>query len=176
MKALLWTVFISLSAIALAGDSKRMEIPGYVIQPTSTPNAVEWWMPETKPLELSRYSLTSETLKRPLVITILRYSSPEKASKAFQISRMGRPRSPMELAVIHWDAAHRWTTDVCLLKGVCVVSLYDLPAEFPAEAMNKLLEALAVNIAKTEPGSAGIASQPNHSTTNSTSTATNSLR
>jgi hypothetical protein len=175
MKAMLLSIFVSLSVVAFAGDSKTIEIPGYVIHPPSAPNGEEWWMSDTKPLELSRYSLTKETLKRPLAVTILRYSSPEKARKAFQMSWAGRPQAPNELKVIHWDAAHRWTTDICLLKGDYVVGLYDLPSDFSGAALNELLEALSDNIAKADGGAAN-RSGPVSSGTNSTSSAGGSDR
>jgi len=115
-------------------------------------------MQSTKPLELSRYALTNEAVTRPIVVTVLHYASPQQAKKSFQTSWAGRPAAPEEMKVDRWDGAHKWQkqtfreVDVCLLKGNYVVGVYDLPSDFSA---GRLLDALADNIAKAEPGGAG---------------------
>ena len=86
------------------------------------------------------------------------------------MSGRGRPQAPQEVKVVHWDAAHRWTTDMFLLKGNYVVGLYSLPPDFSAERTYGLLQALAHYIAKAE-GDAGKESPPVRSETNRTSSA-----
>ena len=129
----------------------------------------------TKPLEMSRYALTNKTVSKPIAVTILRYASAEEAKKAFETSGRGRPAAPKDLKVAHWDAAHRWTTDIFLLKGNYAVGVYALPPGFSAEQTDHLLDALAGNIAKAEGGEAN-GSEASRSQTNSTSSATGSRR
>ena len=137
-----------------AADPKKIKIPGFSIGTPLYPGG-EFWMVYPKPTEMSRYWLTNETLVRPLVLTILRYPGPDKAKKAFEASWASRQVAPKPIKLSHWDAAHRWTTDVCLLKGDYVVALYDLPLEYPPAKTSKLFEALADYIAKAEPGEGG---------------------
>jgi hypothetical protein len=182
MKTLLFSIFVTLSAAAFAAESKKLEIPGYVIVASSDPRGEEWWMPSTKPLGLSRYALTNESLNHPLIITILHYTSAEIAKNAFALSSRSRPKGPEELKVIHWDAAHRWQTgyrsqtDMCLLKGNYVVGVYALPSDSSTERTGRLLEALADNISSAEPKGRANERQPSSSETNSTSAAAASRR
>ncbi len=132
-------------------------------------------MPSTEPSHLCRYALTNETLERPLVAAILHYPSREKAKRAFKMSWAGRPQAPKALKALHWDGAHRWPTDICLLKDHYVVVLYDLPPDLSEAQTRKLLEALADNLAQAEDGAAS-GSQPIRSETNSTSSAAGSRR
>ena len=112
-------------------------------------------MPFTKPIELSRYSLTNETVTHSIIVTILRYASSQQAKKAFEMSWGARPAAPKKMKADRWDAAHRWPTDLCLLKSNYVVGLYDVPSDFSTDKTDRLLGALADNIAKAEPGVAG---------------------
>ncbi|MGH7941092.1 MAG: discoidin domain-containing protein, partial [Limisphaerales bacterium] len=139
-------------------NSKNFVIPGFVIaMPSDSETGEEWWMPYTKPLEISRYVDIEDISSLPGIITILRYSSPEEAKRAYQESFIGRPQAPEPLKAVHWDAAHEWTkvgvrgtTDMYLLKGDYLVGLYGLPPFCPAATIDKLLETLAGNIVKAE--------------------------
>ena len=181
MKALLFSIFVILSAAAFAAESKKFEIRGYVIETLSDPGREEWWMPSTKPLELSRYALTNGSLDHPLIVTVLRYTNSESAKKAFELSWAGRPKAPEQLTVVHWDAAHRWQklprqADICLLRRRHVVVVYDLPSDFPKESTDSLLEALASSVAKAEQDGGANQSQPIRSETNGTPSAAGSRR
>ncbi len=182
MRALFFSAFVILSGAAFAAGSKTFEIPGFSISALSDPGGEEWWMPSTKPFELSRYALTNETVTHPIAVTILHYASPQQAKETFEMSRRGRPAAPEERKLSHWDAAHKWQkqpfrqVDICLLKGNYVVGVYDLPSDFSTEKTDRLLDALADNIAKAEPGGASNGSQPSRSETNRTSPAAGSGR
>jgi hypothetical protein len=173
MGALLLFVLVVSSGTVLAADTKKFEIPGFSLGVTSDPMGEEWWMPSTKPLELSRYALTNEVVTRPIVVTILRYPSSQQAKKAFDMSWAGRPAAPKAVNSPYWDAAHQWQVslqqvDRFLLKGNYVVGVYDLPSDSSTEETDRLLHALADNIAKAEPGGAANRSQPAQPATNST--------
>ena len=182
MKTLFIAISVTISAAAFAAEAKKLEIPGYVVHTSSGPGGEEWWMPSTKPLMLSRYALTNETVTHPIVVTILHYANPQQAKKAFEMSWRGRPAAPEEMKVSHWDAAHKWQkqpfplVDICSLKGNYVVGVYDLPSDFSAEKTNGLLDALADNMAKAEPDGAANGSQPIRSETNRASSAAGSPR
>jgi hypothetical protein len=141
-----------LSGVAFAAYPIKVEIPGFSVSLLSIPGGEEWWMASTKPLEMSRYALTNDTVTRPITVTILHYASPEQAKKAFQMSSGGRPAAPKAINSPYWEAAHEWQTslqgvDVFLLKGNYAVGVYDLPSE----KSDRLLRALADTIAKSEP-------------------------
>lgn len=180
MKALWLSTILMLSGAAFAASSLEIEVPGFSVSPLSGPGGAEggeeWWMASTKPLEMSRYPLSNKTVSKPIAVTILRYASAEQAKKAFEMSWSGRPAAPKDIKVVHWDAAHRWTTDMFLLKGNYAVGLYALPPDFSATQTESLLDALVSNIAKAEPGGAANGSQPSRSETNSTSSAPGSRR
>ena len=131
-------------------------------------------MPSTKPLELSRYALTNETMTHPIVLTVLHYASSQQAKRAFEISGKGRPAAPKAMKSPYWDAAHEWLkhpfqqVDMFLLKGNYVLGVYDLPSDFSTEKTNRLLRVLADDLAKAEPGGAANRNQPVQPTTNST--------
>ena len=168
------------SGVALAASSIKIEIPGFSISPLSGPGGPEggeeWWMASTKPMEMSRYALTNETVTQPITVTILRYASAEHAKKAFEMSWAGRPAAPKDFKIVHWDAAHRWTTDMFLLKGNYAVGLYALPPDFSTKQTESLLDALANNIVKAGQGGAANGSQPSRSETNSISSTAGSRR
>src|SRR3954470_15982356 len=84
MKALWIFTILILSAVAFAASSIKIEVPGFSISPVSGPGGEEWWVASTKPLEMSRYALTNETVAQPITITILRYAGAEQAKKAFE--------------------------------------------------------------------------------------------
>lgn len=140
-----------LSPFADAAESAKLDIPGYTIEVSSDPRGEESWVAHSNPWEVSRYALTNESLNTPLLVTILRYAGPEEAKKAFELSWKARPQAPDHVPVGGWDAAHRWPADLYLLKGNYLVGLYQLPSDFSAEQMDKLLQALADDIAKAEP-------------------------
>src|SRR5437762_1323984 len=150
MKSVLFSILVGLAATAFAADARKLEIPGFSISALSDPGGEEWWMSSTKPLELSRYALTNETVTHPVAVTILHYVSPQQAKKAFQASWAGRPAAPEKIKPDHWDAGHKWQKqtllDICLLKRNYVVGVYDLPSDFSAEQTGRLLDALADNI------------------------------
>lgn len=171
MKMFLFSILITLSVTAFAADSRKLEIPGYTIGSLSDPGGEDFWMPYTKPLELSRYALTNESLNHPIIITILHYTNTGDAKRAFEFSGGSRPKAPDDLKVTHWDAAHSWQTgyrsqtDECLLKKNYVVCIYDLPSDLSANQTGKLLEALVDNIADTKPKVPANGRQPSDSIT-----------
>lgn len=150
MKTLFLFIVLVFSGTAFAGGTNKFEVPGYSIGTPSPARGDEWWMPATNPLEKSRYALTDKTLDHPLTVTILRYASAEDAKKAFELSWGSRPQAPNDLKIERWDAAHRWPTDIFLLKRDYVVGLYDMPLDFSTTRMNQVLEALADYVAKAE--------------------------
>ena len=182
MRALVLCAFVVLSAGAIAAESKAFELPGFSISPLSDPGGEEWWMQSTKPLTLSRYALTNETVTHPIAVTILHYASPQQAKGAFAMSLRGRPAGPEEIKVSHWAAAHKWQkqperlVDLCLLKGNYVVGVYDLSSDFSTEKTSRLLDALAANIAQAGPDGAANGRQPVRTETNLTSSAAGSRR
>jgi hypothetical protein len=170
MKALWFSAILMFSGMAFGASSMKIEIPGFSISPLSRPGGAEWWMASTKPVEMSRYALTNETVTQPITVTILRYANSQQAKKAFEMSWAGRPAAPKTMNSPYWDAAHGWQTslqgvDMFLLKGDYAVGVYNLPSE----KSDVLLHALADNIAKAEPGGAANRSHPVQPATNSTS-------
>lgn len=149
--------FSSESWAGLAADPKGFEVPGFSIGPQSDAGpGLESWAFFTPPLELSRYALTDESLAHPLVVTVLRYASPEKAKRAFQASWGSRQVGPQPLKIAHWDAAHRWipyrdASDTYLLKGDYVIGLFRLPLDLPDAKKSQLFDALVNFTTKTEP-------------------------
>ena len=138
-------------AAGRAAESTKLDLAGYTVAVSSDPRGEESWVAHSKPSEVSRYALTNETLDRPLLLTILRYPGDAEAKKAYELSWSARPQAPRKVTARGWDAAHGWPTDMYLLEGKNLVRLYQLPPDFSAEQMDKLLEALADNIAKAEP-------------------------
>jgi hypothetical protein len=156
------SLFMILSVSAFAADPVKIQVPGFsIVTPSSPVEGDEFWMASTKPLDISRYALTNETLAHPIVVTILHYVAPEKAKKAFEMSARGRPQGPSKFEVSHWDAAHRWANigDMYLLKGDYLVGVYSLPSDFSGTKLERLLDALANSIAKVKSSDAG-PSQP----------------
>ena len=74
MKALCFSAFLIVSGVAFAAGSMKLEIPGFSIATASGPAGEEWWMASTKPLELSRYALTNESIRHPAVVIFLQYA------------------------------------------------------------------------------------------------------
>jgi hypothetical protein len=171
MKMLLFSILVTLSVAAFATDSKKIEIPGYVINALSDPGREDFWMSYTKPLELSQYALTNESLSHPIILTILHYTNTEDGKKAFELSWRSRPKAPDDLKIARWDAAHSWQTgyrsqrDMCLLKKNYVVCVYDLPSDLSVSKTDKLLEVLADTIADTKPKGPANGRQPSDSIT-----------
>jgi hypothetical protein len=149
--------FSSESWAGLTADPKKIQIPGFSIGPQSDAGpGMESFVFFTPPLELSRYALIDESIEHPLVVTILRYASPEKAKRVFEASGRDRQAGPQPLKMAHWDAAHRWiayrgASDTYLLKGDYVISLFRLPLDLPDAKKSQLFEALVNYTTKTEP-------------------------
>ena len=158
MRAAYIFLFMVLLVSAFAADPVKIQVPGFsIVTPSKAAEGDEWWIPSTKPSDISRHALTNDTLTHPIAVTILHYPTPKEAKKAFEMSAGGRPQVPKKVDVAHWDAAHRWTNvggDMYLLKGDYLVGVYSLPSDFSGTRLEGLLDALAKSIAKVKPSGA----------------------
>ena len=158
MKAACIFFLMVLSVSAFAADPVKIQFPGFsIVTLSNSAGGDEFWIPYTKPLDISRYALTNVTLTHPIYVTILHYPAPEQARQAFELSFGGRPQAPDKFEAPHWDAAHRWpsASNMYLLKRDYLVGVYRLPSDFPGAKLDGLLAALADSLTKAQSSNTG---------------------
>ena len=155
MRARFIFLLVVSSGTVLAADKMKIDIPGYSVGRALYQMCEESWMPITKPLDMSQYTLTNEAVTHPIIVTILHYANLQEAKRAFEVSWASRPSAPETVKSPYWDVGHEWRqlpfhkVDMILLKNNNIVGVYDLPSDFSTKEIDVLLHGLADNVARS---------------------------